>query len=52
MKYINKVTGAVIEAACELSGGNWIPLESLPVQSDQEAPKKPAPKPRAKKTKE
>lgn len=26
MKYINKVTGAVIEAHCELSGGDWEPL--------------------------
>ena len=51
MKYRNRVTGAVIEASCLISGGNWEPVPALgagsqtaqtePAQASQaETPKK------------
>ena len=36
MKYRNSKTGAVIDAACEISGGNWepVPEEGTGVQPE------------------
>ena len=36
MKYRNSRTGAVIDAACEISGGNWepVPEEGTGVQPE------------------
>lgn len=36
MKYWNSKTGAVIEASCEISGGNWkpVPEEGTGVQPE------------------
>jgi hypothetical protein len=36
MKYWNSKTGAVIDAACEISGGNWepVPEEGTGVQPE------------------
>ena len=50
MKYRNSRTGAVIDASCEISGGNWepVPEEDTGNQPDP-VEKKPAAK--AKKTK-
>ncbi len=38
MKYINTKTQAVIETACVIKGGNWVPADKQP--KDAEAPKK------------
>lgn len=50
MKYINKVTGAVIDACCEISGGDWEPMVEAKgsPEPDKDAPKKAARKPKAK----
>ena len=37
MKYINKVTGAVIEAACEISGGDWEPVPQERPEAQEKA---------------
>lgn len=37
MKYVNTKTQAVIVTACEISGGDWVPVKEKPAE-------KPAPK--------
>ena len=45
MRYINRRTGAVIDACCQISGGDWEPVpeegagDQKPVKTE-EAPKK------------
>lgn len=48
MKYINKVTGAVIDARCEISGGDWEPMPEGKGSPDSRKPeaKKPGRKPK------
>lgn len=38
MKYINTKTQAVIETACVIKGGNWVPADKQPKEA--EVPKK------------
>lgn len=40
MKYINTKTGAVIETACVISGGDWILVEEQPKGSTKKTVKK------------
>lgn len=41
MKYVNRITGAVIESTCEISGGGWEPMREQPPSGE---PAKPAPR--------
>ena len=43
MKYVNRITGAVIESTCEISGGGWEPMREQPPSGE---PAKPAPRKR------
>lgn len=40
MKYVNTVTGAVVETACVIRGGNWIVVDEQPKETTKKQPQK------------